>query len=77
LLFALEDRRDEALRKARHGLAEGRVGEVLAFARQADFLRHDERSAGLIAIGHLLQRGYGLALEAHSQIKNAMATPKE
>lgn len=66
LLFALEARRDSALAAARRSLAEGRAGEALAFAWEAERLRRGADARRLIAVAHLLRRDFAAARQWHA-----------
>ena len=64
LLFAVEDQRRDALEAARAAAAAGRWEEFRAAAAKADWLRSDDESRQLLAVGCLLLRDFEAALGA-------------
>ena len=69
LLFTLEDQRTRVLAEARESLAHGRWRQAAGQAAQADWLRSDEESRGLVALAHLLNREYAQAWESYERMK--------
>jgi hypothetical protein len=61
LLFALEEKRRQALAEARQRLHRGEWSEAVRQAETADWLRGDEESKRLAALAHLLERDFAEA----------------
>ena len=61
LLFALDSQHRQALARARACLAQGLWQRGLAIAEAAEYLRLDEDTRRLHAVGALLQRDYARA----------------
>jgi len=69
LLFALEERREALMARARESLAMGWRQEGLAEAREADGLRSDEESQQLVAVAALLAGDHAEAWRRYCQLK--------
>jgi hypothetical protein len=65
LLFALEEQRQRTLENARHFLRRGDFAEAVRYAQMADWLRGDEESRRLTALGHLLGRNFAAAWQCY------------
>jgi hypothetical protein len=68
MLFALEQKRMQAIAVLRAELAEGRWSEARARARMADHLRQDSESKELLALTALLCGDFHEAWRLHRQL---------
>jgi methylphosphotriester-DNA--protein-cysteine methyltransferase len=68
MLFALDEKRAQALATARAALAERRWEEARTAAKMADHLRHDDESKELVAVTALVCGDFHEAWRLHREL---------